>query len=513
MISMCALSRLYELSANVTIHRAPITHSCFRDYSIGINRLLKTLGDAADEELWKQVLVPLKRYRFTHSAAPLPFNDESLSITAALSIARGQLSFYERAYPVAAEQLATILDLGATLQNCPDNPIRDFILERFPKGVTSGAVVLKASWLITPSQRSLHSHPATRTWEIVTAGQLRKEGCYSYLIVVGAARWFPEYLITAPRGSDIYIVRYGWIRDVMPNRQAFDRTWQKDGTRKGADSECVGDLDEVLDAEDLLPQIDWAAIQQHVIMPGESGFDDVPAKIAVLEGNFAVFFEDDEAATVLTLDLETDEPIERVLRTPVRRIAPNMFVLLRTTGGGDYILPLADKILGKVAPYVRKCQREWKEQLRRTVAQSSLAEVSVRLIEAGSTCANEVNVSNWMSPRNIKTQDPRDFAAIMETIGFQHCAQEFWKAMMAISKAHQSAGQQIRRVLLRRLQDIDLTILERDGRLEISLPGVDAGTLTAFRVIDLAPADRLVPSTKLNHPFPLGDSYAPHAAR
>jgi hypothetical protein len=263
----------------------------------------------------------------------------------------------------------------------------------------------------------------------------------------------------------------------------------------------------------MLPQIDWVAIQRRGLAQTESSFDDVPAKIAVLESGFGVFLEDDESASVLTFNLETDDLTQRIRRTPVQRLVQGMFVLLRTTGGGDYILPIADKLLGKTAPYLRNCQREWKVQLRRVVAQSSLFEVSVRLLDAGSTCANETNVRNWMFPRNIKTHDPKDFAAIMRVIGLQDRTDEYWSAMAAISQAHQRAGQHIRRVLLRRLQEVDLTTLERHGRLEISLPDVDAGSLTAFRIIDLASSGQLVATTKLNHPFPIGDLDAPHAPR
>jgi hypothetical protein len=173
---------------------------------------------------------------------------------------------------------------------------------------------------------------------------------------------------------------------------------------------------------------------------------------------------------------------------------------------------MADNLLGKTAQYVRNCQREWKSRLRRAVLASSLIEVSVRLLDAGSTCANEMNVRNWMSARNIKTHDPRDFAAIMHVVGLEDQTEEYWGAMAAISRAHQRVGQQIRRVLLRRLQEVDLASLERDGRLEISLPGVDAGSLTAFRIIDLAPAGQLVAPTKLNHPFPIGEPYAADAS-
>jgi len=513
MIDVHAVDHVYVLGATATIRRVQIDHSLFRDYSFNIDRLIKTLGDAADEELWKQILAPLKRYRFSLAATPLQFNNESLSIGPALSSARARLSSYERVHPLAAKQLATLLDLGAILQTCPDNPIRDYILSEFPNGANNAAILLKESRFITPTQLSLRQHSTTRTWAIVTAGQLKNDTCYSHLLVLGAARWFPDYVFNAPRAADVCIVRYAWIGDAMPKAAVFVRGWQGATSNKSdADPDKPNDP-ELLDAGTVLPGIDWAAIQQCGPSFAESSFDDVPAKIAALDGDFAVFLEDEESATILTLDLDTDEPSERVRRTPVQRVVPGMFVLLRTTGGGDYIVPVADKILGRTATYVRNCQREWKSELRQKVAESSLFEVSLNLLDAGSTCANEINVRNWTSSRNIKTHDPKDFAAILQVIGLEHRTQEYWNAMVTIGQAHQRAGQQIRRALLRRLQQVDLRMLERDGRLEISLPDPATGTLTAFRVIDVAPADRLVATTKLNHPFPLGDPDASNAPR
>jgi hypothetical protein len=512
MIDLTVIDRLYSLGASATFRRGRLTHPHFHDYSIGINRLLTRLGDAAEEEIWKSVLAPLKRYRFAAAAAPLPFNDESLSIAKTLNAIRADLPSYERAHPIAAQNLAKIIEIGEILHASADNPIMDFIVEQFPYGITRGALLLKDSRLIPQTQRILRQHPATRGWAIVTAGQLRGEASYSHIFIVGAARWFPDYVITAPRAPDVCVIRYAWIRDATPTRRVFDQHGRTDSPHETTDP-SADEPDDAVEAEEILPQIDWAAIQRRGLSQTETSFDDVPAKIAVLEGEFGVFFEDDESATVLALDLDTDEPAERVRRISVQRLTPGAFVLLRTTGGGDYILPLADKLLGKTAPYVRNCQREWKAELRRTVAQSSLFEVSVRLLDAGSTCANETNVRNWMSARNIKTHDPKDFEAIMRVAGLQHRTDEYWNAMAAISQAHQRAGQQIRRVLLRRLQEVDLGTLEREGRLEISLPGVDAGSLTAFRIIDLAPAGQLVAAAKLNHPFPIGDPDATHAAR
>jgi hypothetical protein len=84
--------------------------------------------------------------------------------------------------------------------------------------------------------------------------------------------------------------------------------------------------------------------------------------------------------------------------------------------------------------------------------------------------------------------------------------------MSNIARYHQRAGQQIRRLLLRRLQVTDLSELQRLGYIDISLPEAGAGTLTAFRIVALEPTTRLIPANQLNHPFEIGGAYATDAA-
>ena len=169
--------------------------------------------------------------------------------------------------------------------------------------------------------------------------------------------------------------------------------------------------------------------------------------------------------------------------------------------------------MGTDAALWRYQQQDWKSRLRSMVLKSSLLEVSINLLDAGSTPkAYETNVRNWISARNIKTSDYEDFAAIMKVVGLTNKTDEYWISMSNIARHHQRAGQQIRRLLLRKLQTTDLTDLQRLGYLDISLPDAGAGALTAFRIVALESATRLIPVNQLNHPFEIGGAYAADAA-
>jgi hypothetical protein len=91
----------------------------------------------------------------------------------------------------------------------------------------------------------------------------------------------------------------------------------------------------------------------------------------------------------------------------------------------------------------------------------------------------------------------------MRLIGLGEKWESYWEMMGEIDHAHRLAGHRIRRQLLRKLAELDLTELERVGRLNISLPDVDAGGLTAFRVLDVSPDQQFVSIARLGHPFNL----------
>jgi hypothetical protein len=91
----------------------------------------------------------------------------------------------------------------------------------------------------------------------------------------------------------------------------------------------------------------------------------------------------------------------------------------------------------------------------------------------------------------------------MRLVGLGEDWERYWDMMGEIDHAHRHAGHRIRRQLLRRLEQLDLTELERVGRMEIALPEVDAGGFTAFRVLDVSPDRHLVSIHRLGHLFEL----------
>src|SRR5207244_1874048 len=137
----------------------------------------------------------------------------------------------------------------------------------------------------------------------------------------------------------------------------------------------------------------FAEIARHADVETEDDVarETVTARPILLEGDHVVFLETEDDATALVLDLDEHDE-DRLQRLPVDDIAEGMYVLLRAAGGGDYVVPVADALLGAKRAELRRMQQEWKDRLRNLARESSLLDVSVRLLDQGSQKANENNV-------------------------------------------------------------------------------------------------------------------------
>ncbi|MBL8819722.1 MAG: hypothetical protein JNL58_27095 [Planctomyces sp.] len=232
-----------------------------------------------------------------------------------------------------------------------------------------------------------------------------------------------------------------------------------------------------------------------------SGEETLPARLCHLSGGRAVFVSSDEGASSLVIDSsETDESVVR--RIPADELEPEQYLLLRTSGGGDFIASLADRILGANASARRSQQAGWKAKLI-SVAQQRFGllgrrELAVRLAENLRTEklseARPANVQYWMSSKCIHPRKEEDFAAILAFAGMQESTQELWEAMCEIDQAHRRAGHAIRRLLLQTIVSSSLEPLERDGLMDFDLGEQDGGTLSAFQIMDISEEEFEIPA-------------------
>jgi hypothetical protein len=257
-----------------------------------------------------------------------------------------------------------------------------------------------------------------------------------------------------------------------------------------------------LQADEVLPRIDWSAISAN-LAPGHEQDDaesTTESRLVLLANGFGAFLDIAEHAYVYVIDPEAPD-LERIRRVHTSELAPGMYVLLRSEGGGDYVASIANNLLGDEAARLRGIQQHWKGLLREKVRTKSISEVSAQLRAMGLQRASETNLRNWMSETSLRTEDPADFTALMRFLGLQQRAKTYWQAMEILDRAHRKAGFHIRRLLIREVLQADFRELEGDGRMDFELADADGGSLTAFRVEQISPDTSRIAHFRVGRPF------------
>lgn len=484
--------------ADINIHS--ITFPELRTLFISIDRFIRSLGEIYEDPFWYPKMRLLKRYRFDISAAPLTdvlLKRMTLDLFGTLKSYSSMISLM---YPDFSSPYSNLLDEINKISNLKLDRLLEELSEVANKeNLERSAIVIKESRLIPPVEKAASKIKSLYRCDIVNFINLREDVCYNHLFIIGPPSWYPDFIFTSPRARKLEIIKYSWIRGT----RKLDNVFLKPLKQKGSVIN-ISDIDDdvVINPDDLLPTLDISRIIADVKNHANYEEDDeyINARLFLLEGDLAVLLEADESSSVLVLDLDEDRS-NSLIRVRTNDIEIGSFILLRTSGGGDYILPIANRIMEDYSDIARERQKVWKEKLRGLVRQYGIIHVVSELRQRGSTRANETNVRNWMSFRSIKTQDYIDFNAIMEFIGLNESGEDYWKTMEVIDRAHKSAGFHIRKLLLEKVKKSNLEKLERLGMMEFQIPDEDAGSITAFRIIAISDKVMQVSTIRIGYPF------------
>lgn len=517
-ISLHAVNNLYTCAGHSTIHKHKVYHEHFQALCFAISRLQFKLGELVQDDDWKEFLREVKCYRFLLNAAPLPVN---FHVTELISSMQTNIIRCRYSYPNYVEYMKGIIDQLSILSELHDNPLLD-IIERLvicdkPQFF---AILLKEAYLI-PLVEDVVIGLKPHNIELVNQYQLRGSQYYDQLLVIGPSQWHPEYILSSPRAMKVHLIRYNWVPDTWTSHEVFVRPFIEEkpslGTKRDVEDKYYPTHNDIVEiheynGEDIIPEINWKQVSSKLIKQTQDDHNQelLLAKLYLLAGNYAVFLEADEDTKIFVLDLDADEEdedeeVQEVKRISISKVRSGMYLLLRTEGGGDYIVQVADRMLQSDAAVVRAKQAHWKSLLRKVVETKGLFQVSLDLIDCGSEHANEVNVRNWMSSKSICPRDDKDFQAILWLVGLHDKEQEYQSAAEQIKKAHRQAGFHIRNLLLEQVMKADLGELHRKGHMNFELSEVEGGSLTAFRIEHISPDISPIPASRIGHPAAVGD--------
>lgn len=515
-VSIGSATSVYETVSKCEITRHWVDHAGLADVSHSLRALVQSLGAEAEDEFWHRVLGPVRRLAFAFCSTPLPFDRAAAATRIEWDKLNLQVRRCQQLYPDSHTALVSIVQKLQSLGAEKASPFTKVLVESVHSETGDISVVLRNSRMNQAVATYFAASAGLRKAKVVSARQLRESHLCDVLVAIGPCGWFPDYVFSAPRASHIHVVSYRWIRDPWKPGPVF---LNGDGSTSDKTSKhYLGALPQLkgqvtpsnqglaaLQPIDLLPPLppfEKAGTRIPGWPPGASaGEGTLPARLCHLSGGRAVFVSADEGASSLVIDSsETGDSVVR--RLPVQELEPELYLLLRTSGGGDFIAPLADHILGDRAAERRAQQSEWKAQLiieaqrrfgmlgRRELA----ARVAGNLRSQNLSGARSANVHYWMSSKCIHPRKEEDFAAILAFAGMAERTQELWKAMREIDRAHKRAGKAIRQMLLQKIATSSLDTLERDGEMAFDLGEQDGGTLSAFQITDISEEEFEIPA-------------------
>ena len=485
-VSMNEAAGIYAVAAHAEVSWETVDHPLFQEFSLGITDLDKALGEYRDHDFWQDTCLQLRRIRFAITVTPLPFRDPALGVAHACAELGPRVVRANAQYSgEPAQRLAYLHELLKKVAECHDNPLGDKVLAIASETAATGLLLPNPRYQGAVT-RFIDTYAADSALSVLTPRELSVHPPMTSLIVIGTSYLYrnDRHVVVSPRAFAVYLVRWAWVNDSFPDPDIFTESRRGEWAR--ATSPTPRASRRRLDGADIVPHIDWRAIEERVgergaARPGEL----VLSKVLLLTGGWAVAVSG-EAGTIRVVEPDLGGA-ERIPDCDVDEIEVGDFVLLRSQGGGDLVVDIANQELGADAKVLRSLQREWKIALRDSVGASTRGAVARQLRALGSKHANINNLRNWMSPRSLRTGHMDDFEAIMKLIGRESETAKFWSAMDKLENAHRRAGHRIRQMLINVVADADLQRLETEGIMEFELEDKVGGSLTAYRVEEVAP--------------------------
>lgn len=482
----------------------------FAEAVFRLSQLARRYG--SDDAGWREFLYPARRARNIATTVPLRFSDPDLGLAPLVTRLEGSL----RALAVYGGEEAGRLggeavDAARALLALDDAPLADAILQSTlpsygdPARMTHGILIPIPEFTL-PVQEFLDALGRGRTLHVLSAQDIVAVKPLARLIVVGPLHWYRgrQFVLTSPRAPEIVVLKWAWYKEAGPSTQVLEGSRGAAGIKVRAVPIVTAILG--IAPEEERSEVDWKAVSEELSRPGETDpLEPVAARAAVLAGRHGVLLPENGDRRVWLLDPQA--PAEhRVTPVDVSDLEPGHVIVLRTAGGGDLIVPLADEILGVDAPALRGLQHRWKEGLRSWASgQRGLASAAAELKRRGCAAASPQNLQNWLAERSLRTENRQDWQVLMAAASLEADAQTIWTAMGRLHGAHSEAGLSIGRRLREMANSQPLDTLAATGRQVFRL--ARGGSLTAFRVEGFSPVVVQCSPNRLMVPTPIMDEW------
>jgi len=184
-------------------------------------------------------------------------------------------------------------------------------------------------------------------------------------------------------------------------------------------------------------------------------------------------------------DVLEKSPLDKisVKSKKVDLIQPGEFVLFQ----GERATTMLEKetsIFESEAHIMYSNRRDWKFRLRQEINRLGLDKVIDKLKEySGSKSIKLHNITYWLNPKSLKSDDKNKFFAIMKLCGLYNKSEEIWQSMEKLEKAHRKAGKIIRKKIEQVIAK-DANQLQEKGYQEYFLDDEGSGSVEVYKIIE-----------------------------
>lgn len=528
------VSRLYSFAATLKVERHPVPTPVINHLFSTAKRLEKE--EAAYQQQAINEIIPvivLRQFARKLSYTPLPYSHHALLTS------------------VVPDSIRSILD--QSVQQFGDNPLLSYLANCDESDWDSSDAIFIPKSLTSELQRCIESStPVLNKVQLISLSALKQAVNFRRLICFGLpeilAYNYP-YIFNSPRAQRILCVYSsyfhssrplptknrlpsGGVHISLPKVTSSNHVELKKETGpkfsevsvKPSDGfvQLQGDDDEIEKwVEEIQEQLNYISIIKHNEVQINQD-DEVDTGVLIfLENDYATFLNGEPGKSVRCF---TSDPVHPMVELPVHELEHGDIVVLRKTGGGDYIAPIADLILGKRAKPCRDAIKMWKTRLCEMIDKSGRRSdryqmVCILLKAKGAISASPGNLKNWASFEKIKPQNDADFEAVLRLIGYSD--QETRQAIESTNEvyiAHKTAGQKISSLLLKvglkhgyekisSVGTFELSLSEMLPELQGYFPGISAtytsqdATLGFYSVEYNTKHEIKIPSYQIGRPF------------
>lgn len=508
-VSLANADAYYELASRARVSWREVQHPELEAFAEAVLELTRLARRADDDAGWREFLYPARRARNVSTTAPLPFSHRALALDTLVAQLEKSLPAL-RVYggEDAGELGVRAVEAGHTVASSSDAPLLDAVLDIADSGRSGRTgLLLPLPELVVTVREALEEARPELSIEVLTRHDVASVEPIDRMVIIGPLYWYrnADYVFTSPRAPNITVLKWSWYREQPPARTSLD------GSRGAAGISFrpapVASTTFEIAAGEEAPTVDWSSISRELVgSPAEhEEADAVRACAAVLAGRHGVLLPDEGDRVVWILDPNAPKE-HRIARVDVADLEPGHVIILRTSGGGDLIVPIANEILGADSWALRELQRRWKGKLRAWVSiRASLTNASDELQRRGCARANPQNLQNWLSERSLRTEDRGDWEVLMGAASLETEADAIWRAMGRLHSAHTEAGMSLGRRLREMADTQPLDQLAAAGVQRFAL--VHGGSLTAFRIEGFAPNSVMCTPSRLMVPMEVSDEW------